>query len=77
MSAPVFEVISKIADIKIIAVGGSIRDLEWLQQTYGRGRWRKLKGFARVRFLPAFGFWMMAKSSTPRCIGTKRTASAK
>ena len=46
-----FEVISKIEDLEIIAVGGKIRDLEWLQKTYGSGRWRKLKGLARVRFL--------------------------
>ncbi len=46
-----FEVISKIEDIEIIAVGSRIRDLEWLRKTYGRGHWRKLKGFARVRFL--------------------------
>ncbi len=45
-----FEVISKIEDIEIIAVGGKIRDLEWLRKTYGSGRRRKLKGFARVRF---------------------------
>ena len=47
----VFEVIGKIEDLEIIAVGGKIRDLEWLQKTYGSGRWRKLKGLARVRFL--------------------------
>lgn len=46
-----FEVISKIEDIEIIAVGSKIQDLKWLQKTYGRGRWRKLKGFARIRFL--------------------------
>ena len=46
-----FEVISKIEDIQIIAVGNKIRDIEWLRKTYGNGRWRKLKGFARVRFL--------------------------
>jgi len=46
-----FEVISKIEDIEIIAVGTRIRDLEWLRKIYGDGRWRKLKGFARVRFL--------------------------
>lgn len=47
----VFEVTGKIEDIEIIAVGSKIRDLEWLQKTYGNGRWRKLKGFARIRFL--------------------------
>ena len=46
-----FEVISKIEDIETIAVGSRIRDLEWLRKTYGSGRWRKLKGLARVRFL--------------------------
>ncbi len=46
-----FEVISKIENIETIAVGNRIRDLEWLRKTYGSGRWRKLKGFARVRFL--------------------------
>ncbi len=46
-----FDVISKIEGLKIIAVGGQIRDLKWLQKTYGKGRWRKLKGFARIRFL--------------------------
>ena len=46
-----FEVISKIENIETIAVGSRIRDLEWLRKTYGSGRWRKLKGFARVRFL--------------------------
>lgn len=46
-----FEVIGKIEDIETIAVGSRIRDLEWLRKTYGSGGWRKLKGFARVRFL--------------------------
>jgi hypothetical protein len=46
-----FEVISKIEGVEIIAVGNKIRDLKWLQKTYGRGRWRKLKGFARIQFL--------------------------
>ena len=49
-----FVVISPIEDIEIIAVGGKIRDLEWLRKRYGSGRWRKLKGLARVRF-PADG----------------------
>ena len=46
-----FEVISKIEDIEIIAVGSRIRDLEWLQKTYGSGRWRKLKGIAWIEWL--------------------------
>jgi len=44
-----FEIIDEIAGIEIIAVGSSIRDLEYLQKIRGRGRWRKLKGFAHIR----------------------------
>ncbi len=43
------EVIGEITEIEIIAVGNSIRDLERLQKKHGKGRWRKLKGFATVR----------------------------
>lgn len=45
-----FEVISEIENVEIIAVGSKIRDLEWLRKTHGQGRWRKLKGLARIRF---------------------------
>ncbi len=46
-----FEIITEIESIEIIALGSSIRDISWLRKTYGSGRWRKLKGFARIRFL--------------------------
>ena len=46
-----FELISEIDEIEIIAVGSRIRDIEWLRKKYGTGRWRKLKGFAQIRFL--------------------------
>lgn len=46
-----FEIISDIKDVEIIAVANRIRDIERLRKTYGSGRWRKLKGFARIRFL--------------------------
>jgi hypothetical protein len=44
-----FELIGELRDTERIAVGTSIRDLERLRKSYGRGRWRKLKGFALVR----------------------------
>jgi len=44
-----FEVIGEIRTIQIIAVGYGIRDLPHLEQNFGRGNWRKLKGFATVR----------------------------
>jgi hypothetical protein len=43
------KVIGKITEIETIAVGGSIRGLRRLRKVYGSGRWRKLKGVARVR----------------------------
>jgi hypothetical protein len=44
-----FEIIDKITNIEIIAVGSAIYDLARLHEEYGTGRWRKLKGIARVR----------------------------
>jgi len=44
-----FKIVGPISDIEIIAVGGKIRILSFLQNTFGRGRWRKLKGVATVR----------------------------
>jgi hypothetical protein len=50
----IFEVVSEITKIEPIAVGGRIHDLERLRKSYGPGRWRKLKGFARVRLEDGF-----------------------
>jgi hypothetical protein len=44
-----FEIISEIADIKVIAVGNAIKDLSRLRKQYGEARWRKLKGIAMIR----------------------------
>jgi len=46
---PEVEVIGEITDRESIAIGRSIQDLDRLQKKHGRGRWRKLKGFATVR----------------------------
>jgi hypothetical protein len=46
---PEIEVISSITEIKTIAIGRSIREIERLRKKYGKGRWRKLKGIATVR----------------------------
>ena len=43
-----FEVIERITNVQTIAVGSSIRELPVLQARFGSGRWRKLKGVARV-----------------------------
>ena len=44
-----FEIIGKIYDVEIIAIGPKIRILAYLQQEFGKGRWRKLKGKGTVR----------------------------
>ena len=44
-----FEIIGEIEKIEILAIGGRIRDIMRIQNQYGPGRWRKLKGFALVR----------------------------
>ena len=44
-----FEVIDEIENIESVAVGKSIREVGRLRKIYGEGRWRKLKGVARIR----------------------------
>ncbi|MEP7343397.1 MAG: hypothetical protein ABI977_37075 [Acidobacteriota bacterium] len=46
-----FEIISPLTNIEVIASGGGIRDLARLRKRYGRARWRKMKGTAKVRLL--------------------------
>ena len=46
-----FEIVSEIADIETIAVGAGVRDRARLKKQYGKGRWRKLKGTARVKLV--------------------------
>jgi len=44
-----FEIIGEITNIETIAVGNAIRDIKRLHKSYGTGRWRKLKGIAKIR----------------------------
>jgi hypothetical protein len=44
-----FEVVGEINDIETIATGAGIRERGRLRKRYGRGRWRKRKGFAEIR----------------------------
>jgi len=46
-----FEIVGDITDIETIAAGTGVRDRARLRKQYGRGRWRKLKGIAKVRLL--------------------------
>jgi len=44
-----FEIVSDISEVETIAAGSGIREIARLRRVYGRGRWRKLKGVARVQ----------------------------
>jgi len=44
-----FELIGDVADVETIATGSGIRELSRLRRLYGKGRWRKMKGVARIR----------------------------
>ena len=44
-----FEIIGELSALETIAAGSGIRELARLRKLYGRGRWRKRKGVARIR----------------------------
>lgn len=44
-----FEVLSEIAEVETFAKGAGIHEIARLRRVYGRGRWRKRKGVARVQ----------------------------
>jgi len=44
-----FELAGEISDVETFATGSAIREIARLRKIYGRGRWRKRKGIARVR----------------------------
>jgi hypothetical protein len=44
-----FDLVGDPADVETIATGRGIRELPRLRRLYGKGRWRKMKGSARIR----------------------------
>ncbi|TLY25349.1 MAG: hypothetical protein E6K63_14065 [Nitrospirae bacterium] len=44
-----FELLGPIRQIETFAVGSGIREISRLRRVYGKGRWRKRKGIAKVR----------------------------
>jgi len=46
-----FEILGEISGVETIATGSGIREIARLRRIYGRGRWRKRKGVARVRLV--------------------------
>ena len=45
-----FQVVGQIEDIETMAVGKAIREFRRLVKLHGRGRWKKRKGTATLRF---------------------------
>jgi hypothetical protein len=62
-----FELVGDITDVETIAKGLGIRQLARLRRLYRKGRWRKMKGIARIRL----------SDESPNYIGMKHMASAK
>ena len=44
-----FEIVGDITNVETFTIGTSIREIARLRKFYGRGRWRKRKGIARIR----------------------------
>lgn len=66
-----FEILGHIEGIEVIAVGISIRDLAYLEKTYGSGRWRKLKGKAHVRLPNGSIRWVELTGTKPMGLAAK------
>ena len=47
----IFELLGPITKIETIARGKEIRTLKSLEATYKPGKWRKLKGLAKIKIL--------------------------
>jgi hypothetical protein len=45
-----FEFMEKAYDIEAIARGTGVKVRRYLERAYGRGRWRKMKGKAVIRY---------------------------
>ena len=77
-----FEILSEIQRVETIASGHGIHDLAILIKRFGRGNWRKLKGFATVRFTndtiaEAEVHWYEAHGIGKRWIKVKRVIRRK
>lgn len=44
-----FRIVGSLTQVETIAAGNAIREVQRLRRVYGRGRWRKRKGRARVQ----------------------------
>lgn len=47
------EIVGEISDIETIAEGRGVYIRRYLERTYGKGRWRKMKGIGTVQLADA------------------------
>jgi hypothetical protein len=45
-----FKIIGEISNEETFASGSGIREIARLRRIYGKGRWRRRKGFAKIEF---------------------------
>lgn len=45
-----FKIVGQIREVETFASGSGIREISRLRKVYGKGRWRKRKGLAEIRF---------------------------
>jgi len=48
-----FEILGEIGDIETIAEGRGVYIRRYLERTYGKGHWRKMKGIGTVKLADA------------------------
>ena len=44
-----FEILGALRDVEVIASGRGVRTRQYLDRRFGKGRWRKMKGFGTAR----------------------------
>jgi len=53
-STDTVEILGEISHVETFAAGAGIREIARLRRIYGRARWRKRKGIAKVRLPDGF-----------------------
>ena len=71
-----FEILGEISDVETFASGSGIREIGRLRRIYGRGRWRKRKGIARVRLIDGTVHVAEYTGMKPRGSGVRNSRSS-
>ena len=66
-----FELVGEITDVQTIARGTGVRERPRLRRIYGQGKWRKVKGIAKIRLASGRLRWAELHWCEARGIGRK------